>query len=189
MSAARLALLLVVLSCAGCTSFRNPIVAESGPALDSALVGRWVASSDEGTVELDIKAEGREGVVIARSSKTGEAPEVEELRLITAKLERATYGSVNARDKPEDSWTLFAYEIAADRLLIRTDNGRFWRDAVRDKIVSGVIEQKDWTQTVTVTASEQELRAVVLGYGSVIFNDEPVLELAKGDRSIFRREK
>jgi hypothetical protein len=175
----RCALLLAVLLCTGCTSFQNPIIGETGPALDSALAGRWMAITNEGTVELEVSAAGGEGVAIITSTKTGETPEREELRLITAKLGRLTYGSVKAIDKPESSWTLFVYEVVANRLLIRSDNNRFWNDAVRDHLVSGTIEKKDWTQTVTVTASEQEMRAVILGYGPVIFNDEPLVELQR----------
>lgn len=170
---------LLVLMCAGCTSFQNPIVGKGGSRFDPALTGRWVADTNERTIELDIRPEGREGLVIADATQAGEPPEHTELRLITAKLERITYGSVKERGKPEESWNLFQYEIVGDRLVIRSDNNRFWSDAVRDKLVTGTIEKKDWTQSVTVTASEQELRAVVLGYGSVIFNNEPLLEFQK----------
>ena len=175
----RAVLTLLVLSCIGCTSFQNPIVGKHGPRFDAALTGRWVAVASEGTIEIDIRPVGREGLVIADATQAGEAPEHTELRLITAKLERITYGSVQEHGKPKDSWNLFQYEIVGDRLVIRSDNSKFWSDAIRDKLVTGTIEKKDWTQSVTVTASEQELRAVVLGYGSVIFNSEPLLEFQR----------
>jgi hypothetical protein len=171
--------LLLLALLAGCTQFRNPLVVETGPEFDSRLVGHWIASTDEGTVELDVRAEGTEGVVIARSTKAGEQPEVEELRLITAKLGRATYGSVKRRNEPERSWTLVAYEIAADRLRIRDDNQHFWNDAVRNHQVSGTLEKGDWSQTVTVTSSEQELRAVVSRNAGAAFEAKPVLEFRR----------
>jgi hypothetical protein len=172
-------LALLALLCGGCTAFRNPLVAETGPAFDSRLVGHWIASTDEGTVELDVRAEGAEGVVIARSTKAGEPPEVEELRLITAKLGRAMYASVKRRTEPDRSWTLLAYEVAANRLRIRDDNQRFWNDAVRDHQVSGTLEKGDWSQTATVTASEQELRVVVSRNARAAFEAKPVLEFRR----------
>ena len=43
---------LLFLLCGACARFENPIVAESGPALDQALIGRWFAEGPDGRVRV-----------------------------------------------------------------------------------------------------------------------------------------
>jgi len=175
------ALAAVGLAC-GCTKFDNPIVAESGPALDAGLIGLWSCTDEgRGSMSLDIARDGDAGRVIIVSTGKGEEPQTDQGRLITARLERNTYASVRGGEDGKDGWTLLRYELRdPGRLTIYLDNGKFWTDAVRDRIVSGNIgmtEAKDGNLSVsatTVTASSDEMRKVVLGYGGVIFDDNPV---------------
>ena len=175
----RLVSALVLLFCAGCTSFDNPIVSEHGPRFDGALTGSWAGTGSDGSIKVEIRPEGDEGLAIVDTTDPEGETEHALLRLITARLDRMTYGSVKETGRPEDSWVLFQYEVQGDRLIIRADNESFWSGAVRNKIVSGTIATKDLGQSVTVTASEKEMRAVVLGYGSVIFDIEPRIELQR----------
>ena len=56
-------------------------MAESGPALDQALIGRWFAEGPDGRFEMEIVRAGNEGRIVATTTEKGEAPESEELRL------------------------------------------------------------------------------------------------------------
>jgi len=165
------------LACTGCTSFEHPIVAETGPALDEALIGRWSCSEERGTLVVDITRDGDAGHVSLTVTEKGKDSENDEGRLITARLERLTFASIGTGngDGGQD-WTLVRYELhAPDRLSIYLDNERFWKDAVRNKLVSGELRKGAAGGTAAaVTASSDEMRKVVLGYGSVIFDDSAV---------------
>jgi len=166
-------LALLFLLCGACARFENPIVAESGPALDQALIGRWFSENADGKFEMEIVRNGNEGRVVATSTKKGEAPESEELRLLTARLERQTFASVTDIG-PDHNWMLFRYELVTpDRLVVYQDNDRFWSDAVRDKLITGDDNANGRVRNSRVTASSEELRVFILGYGSVIFGDQP----------------
>jgi hypothetical protein len=98
--------------------------------------------------------------------------------LITARLGSRSYLSVQPLvDNEEKAWMLYAYELAGpDRLLVRNAKLDFWKRAVRDKIVGGEITKSAGSESVRVTASGEELRKVVLGYGAVLFEDEVAIE-------------
>jgi len=49
---------------------------------------------------------------------------------------------------------------------------------VPNKQVAGKVEGTN-VRSVVVTASSDELRAIVQGYGAVIFSDEPLVEFRK----------
>ena len=166
-------LAMLFLLCGACARFENPIVAESGPALDQALVGRWFAEGPDGRFEMEIVRDGNEGRIVATSTEKGEAPKSEELRLITARLERQTFASVTGTG-PEGNWTLLRYELVTpDRLVIYLDDDGAWDDAVRNKLIPGDADEAGKVRNSRVTASSEELRVFILGYGSVIFGDQP----------------
>src|SRR4030095_9586281 len=135
LSNAVLALLFLV--CGACARFENPIVAKDGPQFDEALLGQWFGEGEDGTFEMDITRNGSEGRILFTGTKEGEPPESGEMRLITARLEQHTFGSVAAL-KEGSNWFLFRYELVPpDRLVIYHDNDKFWDEAVRNKLVSG----------------------------------------------------
>jgi len=170
---------LLFLLCGACARFENPIVAKDGPALDEALIGRWSVESPEGKFEMEIVRNGDEGRVVTFGTKEGEAPETDEFRLITARLERHTFASVSDVI-PGHNWTLFRYELVTpDRLEIYQDNNKFWSDAVKDKLIPGDDNDGGRVMNSRVTASSEELRAFILGYGSVIFDDQPGAEFRR----------
>ena len=114
------------------------------------------------------------------SAEPGRPPETSHGRLVTVQLDRYTYASFQDGDDAGTSWILLRYELhGSDRLSIYFDNNRFWDDAIRNKTVTGEINDKGMIRSVTVTATSEELRQVVLGYGSVIFNDTPDGELTR----------
>lgn len=170
---------LLFLLCAACARFEHPIVAESGPQLDEALIGRWFAESPDGKFEMEIVRNGNEGRVVTTSTNQGEAPQSDKFRLITARLERQTFASVTGL-VPGDNWTLLRYELVTpDRLVVYQDNDRFWDDAVRNKLIPGDADSAGKLRNSSVTASSEELRVFVLGYGSVIFDDQPSAEFKR----------
>lgn len=179
--AIRWTVLLAVALCAGCTHFDNPIVAESGPALDPALIGRWFASKDGDTMQLDIKAEGHEGLLVTTTVEKGRQPTIEDLRLITAQLDRLMFASAKSRQDDAATWMFCTYRMpSADLLVVNADGAQFWEHAVADKMIAGTIEQKPNTVTrVTVTAAEPELREFVRGYSSVIFSADSPIEFRR----------
>jgi hypothetical protein len=171
---------MCLLLLAACTAFENPIVAQSGRTLDPALIGDWQASLPEGTLDLSIRRKGDGGIAKTRATKPDGTIEESEFEILTAKLERISYLSARERKEADTTWNFFAYEMpSADRLLLHIDDREFWRDAITNKIVSGTIEKERLSNTVTVTASEPELRAVVQGYGSVIFTDEVLADFTR----------
>ena len=175
----RVCLVLLCLLCAACTNFENPIIGEKGPALDDSLVGRWSAEKDRGRLEVVITRNGIEGKVENTSTERGKEPETETLRLITARIERHDFGSLGIRDEQGKDWRFFRYELQAPgRLTIYLDDEDFWSRAIKDKQVSSTTECATVCKTV-VTASSEELRALVQGYGPVIFSEEPVIELTR----------
>lgn len=168
-------LALLCLLCAACARFEHPIVAESGPRFDDALAGHWMIESEEGLFEMDIRRAGDEGLVVLTSTKKGEAPETDTARLITARLERQTFASV-AGVTADSNWLLFRYEFATpDRLVIYQDDDEFWDQAVNNRLIASRSDQDPdpKVRNATITASSDELRAFVLGYGGVIFKDQP----------------
>jgi len=175
-------LALLCLLCAACTRFENPIVGEKGPALDEALVGHWSAAKDDSRFEVVITRNGDEGKFEYRSTTPGKEPETGVARLITARIERHDFGSALDADDKDRSWRFFRYELSApDKLTIYLPDEEFWADAVRNKQVSGTAPTGEGLQFqgTVVTASSEELRALVQGYGPVIFKDEPVVELTR----------
>jgi len=167
-------LALLCLLCAACARFENPIVEENGPRFDDALAGRWLFETEEGRFEMDIRRADGEGLVVMTSTTRGEPPQVDQARLVTARLERQTFLSV-AGVTADTHWLLFRYELATpDRLVIYQDNDEFWDDAVKNKLVASKSGGDPKIRNSTITASADELRAFVLGYGGVIFKDEPL---------------
>jgi len=172
-------LVLLCLLCAACTNFQNPVIGENGPALDEALVGHWTAVNDESRYEIEITRNGTEGKAVITTIEPGKDTETAVTRLITARIERHDFGSLGGTGDQDKSWSLFRYELPAPgRLAIYLDDGTYWSKAIRDKLVSGTNECGKICNTV-VTASSEELRAVVQGYGPVIFKAEPVIELTR----------
>ena len=172
-------LALLCLFCAACTTFENPIVADGGPALDEALIGHWTAAKDDARVDIVITRDGAEGRLAFTGIEPGKEPETGDLRLVTARIERHDFGSVQELGTGNMSWRFFRYELTAPgRLTIYSDSGNFWVDAVDNKQVTGKVEGTN-VRSVVVTASSDELRAIVQGYGAVIFSDEPLVEFRK----------
>jgi len=181
-----LALLAIVLACAGCSapSFEHPVTAETGPALDPALVGEWRAEADDGLVELLIEPEANAGSMrLAISDEAGDRKtKVSYLTLVTARLERLTYFSVRAHEGADendlpDGWFYARYEVPApDTLVVHLADVDAWQTAVNDGRVAGSTTTAAGDRKLTVTASDDELRKFVLGYGSVMFPDAQPLE-------------
>jgi hypothetical protein len=172
-------LALLCLLCTACTRFENPIVGEQGPALDEALIGHWAAEKDGSRLEIVITRDGEEGKLAFAATEPGKEPETGVTRLITARIERHDFGSVLDAGDGGSSWRYFRYELAtANRLTIYPDDDAFWTRAVNDKLVTGTVAGTQ-VRTATITASSDELRALVQGYGAVIFKDEPVAELTR----------
>jgi hypothetical protein len=174
----RLALIIVVLACAGCTPmqftrFENPIVDENGVRVDPALVGRWAAEEDTDlSVVLDIAANG-DVRIISRPENGRESPEEDRLQLVTARVGLWSIASAQIEGKNTSTWMYFRYWFPEPGVLSYAgDDTKFWRQAVRDKMIAGTIERNDKSEAgAIITATGAELRTFVLGYGSVIFKD------------------
>ena len=172
-------LVLLCLLCVACTKFENPIVGEKGPALDEALIGHWSAEKDDSRFEVVITRNGDEGKLEFKATEPGKQPETGVTRLITARIEHHDFGSVLDAGVGDKSWRYFRYEFSAPgKLTIYPDDDGFWTRAVHDKLVSGTVEGTQ-VRSATITASSEELRVLVQGYGAVIFKDEPVAELTR----------
>jgi len=179
-SAIRQVSILAFALCSACTRFDNPIVGEAGPALDSAVVGSWEFKNDKGTMRADIVNVDGAGRLVTTMLERGKPPEIDEYRFITATLEQMKFASIRSLGHPDASWLLFRYELPSpDVLVVYGDDPGFWRESVNNRQIAGSVEQKDRLSVTTVTASESELRAFVLGYGSVIFNDDEPKELRR----------
>jgi len=101
------------------------------------------------------------------------------MRLITARIGQQSFASV-AGFKEGSSWILFRYDIAnPDVLVLFQDNEHAWDDAVKNKVLPGNADESGRERGSTVTASSEELRDFVLGYGSVIFDDQPSAEFRR----------
>ena len=167
------------LLCAACARFENPVVAESGPRFDEGLAGHWFAGNEDGKFEMVIARSGEEGRIVTTETESGKEPESDELRLVTARLEQQTFASV-AELKEDSNWILFRYELVPpDRLIVYQDDDTFWDDAVRNRLIPGDADAAARERNSKVTASSEELREFVRGYGSVIFKDEPGAELRR----------
>lgn len=129
-------------------------------------------------MSLDIAREGDAGRATVVSRENGQEPKTDNGRLVTARIDRYTYASISTREDGKDYWTLVRYELPdPNRLTIYLDNGKFWTDAVNNNVVSGRIEKSKSgmiANSTIVTASSDEMYKVVLGYGSVIFDDVPI---------------
>ena len=113
-------------------------------------------------------------------TEAGKPAETDEARLITARVEQQTFASLWGGEKGEESWTLVRYELhPPDRLSIYLDNNRFWKGAIRDKLVPGEIRASGMIESARVTASSDELRKIIQGYGSVIFDETTGLEFTR----------
>ena len=96
----------------------------------------------------------------------GTSETTETARLVSARLERQTFLSLQGGEGDDSGWMLVRYEFhGPDRLSIHLENGE--------------VEEKKLLETVRITASSDELRQAVLGYGSVMFNPAPLLELTR----------
>jgi len=172
-------LALISLLCAASTTFDNPIVGDKGPALDEGLIGHWSATKDDARVQVVITRDGDAGKLVYVCAEPGKEPETGEFRLVTARIEQHDFGSVQELGGSNRSWFFFRYELTVPgKLTIYSDSDRFWTDAVENKQVSGRIEGSQ-LRTATVNASSAELRALVQGYGALIFSDEPLVELTR----------
>ena len=180
--------LFIVLACAGCSRFENPIVGEDGPALDDALIGRWAADSGDEHVELRIERAGDGGLAALTGFKDGKAQE-DRFHLITSRVGNLSFLSAQSAERadptnPEErpgSWYYFRYELPTpDRLVLYADDGDRWRGAVLDGLVEGTADPKN--KTFSVTASSGELREFLEGYGSVIFKDEAAAEFHRATK-------
>jgi hypothetical protein len=187
---------IACLSCLGCTQgythFDHPIVDDRGVSVDPALIGRWSIELDDqapGTADADedgekmanvtVSADG-EVLIVSPASEPGGAPQVDHTRLVTARIGNDTIASVRSGPDDDDGWAYFRYWIAAPGVVSFTsDDTRFWKDAVRNKMVSGTIETTASGEGITVTATGPELRAFVHGYGRVIFRDEEMGRLRR----------
>jgi hypothetical protein len=177
----RLALLGAFLACVGCTPmqftrFENPIVDESGVRVDPALVGRWVDEGNRDETEVwEITANGALRV-FSKLNESGESSrDAQTYELVTAKLGNLTVFSLGGSEDG-GSWHYLRYWFPEPNVLsYAPGNTNFWRDSVRNKMVEGTIELRENVEKdATVTASGAELRAFVLGYGSVIFPEPDV---------------
>jgi hypothetical protein len=149
--------------------------------MDAALVGHWSSAQERGSAELEVTGQGEEGHVRITLTESGKSPETDEARLITARLERQTFASLWGGEDGQQTWTLVRYELhPPDRLSIYLHNNRFWKDAIRNKLVAGEIDTRGMIEGVRVKASSEELRKLILGYGGVIFEDNAVLEFTRG---------
>ena len=74
-----------------------------------------------------------------------------------------------------------------DRVRVHNPAIEFWKRAVRDKIVTGSIEKGEYGDHVAVTASPDEMAAVVKGYGAVLFESDVAFELRRRWRPTPRR--
>lgn len=169
----------LLLACSACARFENPIVAEEGPRFDDRLAGLWHAEGKDGTVDMEIRRAGEEGLVVMSTTEAGQEPKSEDFRLVTARLERQTFASVTDPAKKEANWVLFRYDVVSpDLLILYVDKGAAWDDAVKNKLLPGKADESG-TEGSKVTASSQQLREFVLGYGSVVFDDQPAVEFRR----------
>ena len=169
----------LVLACSACARCENPIVAGEGSKFDDRLAGYWQMENDEGKFDMEIRREGDEGYIVATGTKLGEEPETDEMRLVTARLERQTFASV-ADFEEGANWTLFRYELPSpDLLVLYLDNEHAWDNAVKNRLLPGKPDESGREHSSTVTASSEQLRDFVLGYGSVIFSDQPSAEFRR----------
>ena len=172
-------LAVLVLTCSACARFENPIVAEDGPRFDERLAGHWYTDSEEGKLDIEIRRDGDEGIIVATGTKAGEEPESDQMRLVTARVGQHTFASVTGFEDGSH-WTLFRYETATpDLLVIYMDDNRVWDDAVTNRQLPGKVDDSGKERSSTVTASSEQLRDFVLGYGSVVFNDQPGAEFRR----------
>ncbi len=180
-SAIKLTLLAaLMLACSACARFENPIVAENGQRFDDRLAGRWHAEGKEGTVDMEIRRAGEEGLVVMTTTEAGQEPKSEDFRLVTARLERQTFASVTDPAKEGANWVLFRYDVVSpDLLIIYVDKGEAWDDAVKNELLPGKADESGIEGSKTVTASSEQLREFVLGYGSVSFDDQPAVEFRR----------
>ena len=183
------ALVLLLLAVAGCSRFDNPIVSADGPALDSALIGRWAAETQDGRAELLIERAEEGGLVILTGLKDGKTQE-ERFHLVTSRVGKLSFLSAQSAqpgdsadtDERPGSWYYFRYELPTpDRLVLYADDADRWRSAVRDGLVEGTLDPKN--NAFSVTASSGELRQFLEGYGSVIFRDEAAAEFHRAAAS------
>jgi len=169
----------LVFACSACARFENPVVAEEGPRFDERLAGHWYTESDEGKFDMEIRRDGDEGIVVATGTKVGEEPESDQMRIITARVGQHTFASV-AGFKEGSHWTLFRYDVATpDVLIIYQDDDHAWNDALRNKVLPGSTDETGRNMNSTVTASSEQLRDFLLGYGSVVFNEQPSAEFRR----------
>ena len=180
----------VCLLCVGCsqgyTHFDHPIVDERGYRVDPSLVGRWAVELEpeagdeaERIPDVSISPDG-EVTFEMPPGEPGKDLKLERLRLVTARIGNDTFASLQTGESGHDTWAYFRYWMPEPGVVsYASDSTRFWKDAVRNKMVSGVIETTSTGEGTTVTASEAELRAFVLGYGRVIFADEELGRLRR----------
>ena len=114
------------------------------------------------------------------AAETGKPAETSEGRLLTARVGQQTFASLWGGKEGQESWALVRYELhPPGRLSIYLDNQRFWKDAIRNKIVAGEIGTPGMIESVRVTASSDDLRRIIEGYGGVIFDDTTEIEFTR----------
>ena len=161
----------------GCARFTNPAVDEGGPALDAGLLGQWKLQTKDGTVEVDIRRNGADGLVTMRSHESGD-PKTEQARLVTARLGQINLVSAQTLEGADrGSWSIFRYNLDGDRLVITPGDDAYWKRAVEEGRIEGKVEKRQLAPLITITASEAQLRALLLGYGNVIFVEDPTPEI------------
>jgi len=175
----RVVLLVTALLLGGCTRFEHPVISESAPALDEALIGHWRGDNGEYRVELEVARNGAEGKVRLTLVEGRKQPETGELRLITGRTDARTFGQVLKVDDLVPYWRVFRYQLdTPDRVTLYLDNLKFWTEAVKNRELAGNMERAE-LGSAHISASTEEVSAFVQKYGAVIFDEEPLFELTR----------
>lgn len=166
----------LVLGCGGCTRFANPAVADSGASLDSRLPGHWLMKTKEGIIDVEIRRDGEEGLLIARPVGPPEE-KAEQASIVTARLGQLDFMSLRFTERSKGYWSVFRYELTGDQLIVTPGDDRYWKKAVDEGQLEGTVEKDALSAAVTVNASAKQLRDVLLGDGTVIFPADPTPEI------------
>jgi hypothetical protein len=159
---------------AGCASFANPIVAESGTSLDERLVGRWEGPVDEEEkIRFVVRRNGRMTVTfIDPESK----PETEKARWVTADIDGLAIANVGLEVDGRIVWKPARYELThPEELRIYPCDDDTWSGAINDGVLSGQAEHGHHGWLTFVSASVAELRDFVRTNRDAAFIDEPLV--------------
>ena len=171
----RAALLLSLLTLAGCTSFAHPLLGESGEAFDQRLVGHWVVEVEEDeTLDLAIQPDGEAQI---SSSEDDGRVEKETFRVRTARLGEFDIANAMMNADGETFWHLLRYELvgAGEELHVFICDGGTWYDAVHSRKLSGRADRGQHGPSTFVTASTQKLRAFLRSHHDSAFVAEPLV--------------